>query len=1334
MELDINCKISDVSYVKVLFLKQNENNTHFFGDILENIRNEILNISQNFFEDVNEKSIWDNILTNCSEHEINIPSLRFSFEDICFNDINQIFIKNDYSVNAYIIVVLDLMNTINEGEFFEIANKLRTELSITYKISFKINYEDTETIEVKSFETGDCLSCSLKVFAKKILLDTVGRIDSEIKKSIEEISSNHHNKFEMSGKQDLLNISKKKFIAELYLLLGLPISSAMYYNNVIELIEEHNPKLFFDLSYCTQGQASLLFLFYKLYDSPHGWWEVGSNSINSFIQELPVPLQLTIQQTQSNNFSVLDSIVINQSKKFLLFDTIHKKLSVALGLMGKANRVNSPLIFDSNFQEFETDKLIVPMYNIILMKAHFLLENFITSHFERKLVIDFLDPYFNSIEQTSKVIPKNFIRNYSLFLLGCVNVLKLAKCYRKVGIILIQLTRIFLKHKIFGLSFNVSCVAYDWYSNIYSKEKIINTKMIQNLILVIKNYKDSCCKHELCTFCYSGMNPNIIIRDTYFCMTKILNVIKDNMDKYLISNKQYLNNNYMQYLTIYKHDLALKYSVFPSRAGYIFSESDFQLNTQLELLLYLRPFINSFVRYGIHSMLQAYRRYNKDTKKRIITGPYPARYETLVLLHILESAIYHGCSSRSISSLSTLLEKIIYFPPLYDLEVFTTIQSKCIDTLSILSSNLQSPFVKTPLYTLTTSKKRGFTSIESLNISISNIAVHSTHLLLLFNISYETSSITTEPCNKCISRIKYTCILNQIKDNFCTSCGFFTNNISGLSSMLFQTSSTNTHFESQSFGDKYNWIPIQEKNSNYGNSMFYRNSVKFQGSNPFLYDPFEKKSSIKEHCDRKDFQDSQLTSILWEVGKQYTVHVGLFNPFSIPIILDCFSLIIEGDVSCDIYPVSVVVPPTPRFSIPGCEVKVAVNIVPKNSGNFKVIGITYKFSGIVYVNFGAKSLFTGNRGPLMPYMNIFTIPKLESDIFVNYNETNTKWNLGSEIDGKIEIENIKNVPDELKNQFHFENTTIMVEKDSYMLDIVSGLDISYKEYGFLIRMNYLELTKIKRLKFLFKTKFTYKHKTVFLSTIFILTSRNFGFPRIKSSYLIPKLQYSPIKQNFLSSKWEINKIWLILDIEKNSKLCPIEFSFPEKFSKHKITIPKDINCYRWVIETSLDHIYKLNTELEFLNWVVHSPNSSIDATESNVIQQGKISIGRISREFQSNYVFDISIEYNGTRIPNNSVLPTFSAVYVKISAENMKTTCKKINIKLVPIGETSKIKQIYLDYSDYITNSESPWLSFSIIGLEKKTFEWIVGIEEIDLISNETIFHWKSELLSISFT
>ncbi|KAH7650489.1 hypothetical protein FG379_003561 [Cryptosporidium bovis] len=1287
MELDINCTISDASYIKVLFLSHDEKNTSFLRTISDTIRDEILSLSKSFFKDVNEKGFWDNILNYRSEHETNIPSLRFFFDDIYLSNINQISIKDDYSIGVYIIIAYDL-NTLEEKEFYEIIDKFRAELSIAYRILLKSNYDVTDKIEIKSLETGDCLTYSLSGFAKKVLLNTIIKIDSEIKKSIETISSNFTNKLEISSGQDLININKKKFIAELYLLLGLPISSAMYYNNAIELIEEYNPKLFSELSFCIQGQASLLFLFYKLHDSPEGWWEVGSNSINSFIQELPVPIQPAFHSIQSNNFSALDSIIINQSRKFLLFDIIHKKLSVALNFMYKASRINGPLIFDSHFQALETDELIVHIYKMVLMKSRFLLENVVTSHFERKLIVDFLDPYLNSIEQTSKVIPKKFIKNYSLFLLGCVDVLKLVKCYRKVGIILIQLSQLFLKHKLFGLSFNVSCVTYDWYSNIYSNEQINNTKMIQNLIFVIKSYKDSCLKHDLCAFCYTEMNPNIILRDAYFCMPAHFNIVKDDINNYLVSNKQYLNNNYMQYLAIYKHDLALKYPVLHSKMSYASSESDFQLNTQLELLLYLRPFINSFVRYGIHSMLQTYRRYNNNAKKKVTSSSYPARYEMLVLFHILESTIYYGCPSRSISILSTLLEKIIYFPPLYDLEVFTTIQSKCIDTLSILSSNLQSPFIKTPLYTLTTSKQKGFTSIESMNISISNVIIHSMHLLLLFNISCETSSVPTEPCDKCTNRIKCTCVLNQIKNSFCPNCDFFTNNIPGLPSMVFQTSNPNIYFEGQSFGNKYDWIPIQERNPNYKNSLLSRNSVKHQDSNPFLYDPFEKKLTIKEYCDGKDLQDSQSTSILWEVGRKYTVYVGLFNPFLIPLILDCFSLIVEGDVSCDIYPVSVVVPPTPRFSIPGCEVKVAINVIPRNPGNFTIIGITYKFSGIVYVNFGAKSLFTNNRGPLMPYMNVFAIPKLESDICVKYNETDIKCDLGDEFGGKIEIKNIIKVPDEQKNQFYFENTYIMVEKNSYTSGIVSDLDINYEKCGFFVRMSYFELTRAKRFRFLLQTKFIYKHKTIMFSTIFILTSRNFGFPRIKNSSLIPKLQYGPMMQHFSSSRWVINKVWLVLDVEKNSKLFPIGLSFSERFSKNRITIPKDIDCYRWVIETPLDLIYKTDNEPEFINWSSHLPNSSVDANESSIIQQGKLFIGKISQEFQSSYIFNVCIDYNGVEVQNNSILPIFSSVCIKVSAEDVKATKKKRTIKLVPIGETAKIKQIYLEYhDDYITNS-----------------------------------------------
>ncbi|OII74886.1 uncharacterized protein cubi_03017 [Cryptosporidium ubiquitum] len=1331
MSVNICASVIDNSLIKVLFVKTQVADSTLFDDLIKQIQNSITYYSSNINQlDLNP--ICEYINQNSSLCENRPFKINTSYRTICSHG-NQINLPKSLICIDHIIIFITYekkfcsFNQIFDGQIKNLDQQF------IYKVNIDIIDDHKEEIKFNCEDQNGNRFISIDEFAKNVILDIFCRFNLIINKYIDK-GYDKITKIESLDEKITDIIRYKAQIAGIYLILGFPTSSAIYYNSILELMEDQDSDLVY-LAHCFEGQATLLYNFYSNSDYSLEWWEVVSNSLNSFINDLPAPIQVCLQSINYNLVNHNDSIYNIQSRKQILFDAILKKLTLSLNSLCRTNNFTNGILSDNHIKLHYDHEFSVPIYELIIKKSRFLIDNFVSNFYlDRKIIIDFLDPYVH-LDMSSN-FSKDNLYNYAMFLIGCAQTYLTVQSKRRVGIILIKLSKLFNQNKIYNLSYYISCTAYQWYSSIYCRTNNINQmQIIQNLAAQILKKDDNYSSHIQCALCNVSNNSNILIGNNYTFdeeTEKRLGII---FEKYYVPGKHYLDNNYLKYLSIYKHDLSLSYSTFISNENSNLYQDLECSNAHYELLACLKPFVKSFVCYGVHSMLQAYRNFYLNTIDLQKLKAYPSRYEMLALILMIESSILFGCASRSATVLLLLLDKIVYFPPIYDYDTLKIIQSKCIDSLSIISNTIQLPIVRAPYYSVTNSKNRGYISIESLD-HLFNTLLDTTHLILILDVSFEQTPLNTG-CHKCTNEISLSSIFNKKINDYCSFCESNVLKIDNSPWIFCKVSNINYFFDSKLiFQPEFKWVPLKEKNNI---KLPIITNSKVNQSNLFLYNPFEKKfdQDLKETFNHSKSQAETQTNILWQAEKQYTLYVSLFNPFLIPIILDCFSIIIEGEVKCDISPVSVVIPPSPRFSTPG-EVKVAILVIPKNSGNFSIVGVTYKFSGINYVNFGSKLAFVNNKSYLKKYLNVFVIPNISNNDHIFWKEIDKqKQNTCvNSIDGKIFIKSTKKLTCEIKKKFKLLSTEVYIDQiENITNDNFSLENMIMKDGDSTIIIECSNIYKVNRFKLLVIHWMEINEKIIISSQLFDIFSNIPPFPKIMSISLVPKLNFQPIYFGSNNSKWKVNELWIIFTLENNSRVYPIEFSFRSHLLEGKrVLLSPEKKSYRWVVETTIKDLFELKSNPLLLYWKAFFPNTLFDDNNFECISTGYLTSDLFAPEFLSKYEFFIEIKSNGVKIGNKQVIPVNSTVNIEIYAISGENSTNTANIKIIPFGDTMKSKQLYLDYSgNDINNSEKPILYFSMIGLEKKTYEWIVGVEELEKSTQQRIFHWKNDLLSVSF-
>ncbi|KAK9171608.1 hypothetical protein CmeUKMEL1_07365 [Cryptosporidium meleagridis] len=1330
MSVNIYASLIDNSFIKVLFLKTKDANSALVDDVIKQIQNSIIHYSSNI-DQLKTSLKCDYINQNRSLLETKPFKINTVYRTICLNSNKTNIPKSLICIDHVVIFI-----TLKKKECFN--NRIfdnewsNPDHPFIYRVVIDIINGINKEIELNCEDKHGIQFNSINELAKNVILNIICKFNSIVNKYIDK-GYDKITKIESLEDKTLEIIRYRMKIAGIYLILGTPISSAMYYNSILELIEDHDLDLAYYLAHCFEGQATMLYNFYSNSENSLEWWEVVSNSLNSFIQDLPAPIQVSLQSNNYNSTNYNDSIYIIQSRKQIFFDAILKKIDLSLNLLWKISHfTNGFIISDNNLKLNYNSDFTVSTYELIIKKSRFLTENFV-SHFylDRKIIIDFLDPFVHLN------IPSNYSRsdlfNYAMFLIGCAEIYFTVNSKRRVGAILIKLSQLFNQNKIYSHSYHISCAAYHWYSSIYSgTDNSDLLKIIQNLATYILKEEDNYSTHIQCALCNVSNNSNILLGRNYRLDQIAEKKLGTILEKHYVPGKLYLDDNYLQYLSIYKHDLSLNYSALIHNGGSSLYQELECSNAHYELLASLKPFVNSFVSYGVHSMLQAYRKFYLNTIGFQKLKAYPSRYEMLALITMIESSILFGCASRSATVLLLILDKIVYFPPIYNYDTLKIIQSKCIDSLSIISNTIQLPIIRAPYYSVTNGKNHCYTSIESLD-HLFNTLLHTTHLILIFDVTFEEIPLNTN-CHKCSNEISLSSIFTAKANDYCSNC----------ESRMLKTDSSSTIFCKISnisyfsdpkfiFQPEFKWVPLNVNNAKIPAS----NSLKASQSNLFLYNPFEKKvNDLGEICNRSKSQVETQTNIIWQAEKQYTIYVSLFNPFLIPIILDCFSIIIKGEVKCEISPVSVVIPPSPRFSTPG-EVKVAIAVIPKNSGNLSIIGVTYKFSGINYVNFGSKLSFFNNKNNLKQYLNIFVVPSISNEdvIFWEKNDMQ-KQNLCINNNGKVVIKSKKRLNYETEKKIKLLTSKVFIDQIESANEIFSFENIITKDNESIVTIECLDIYKMNRYKLLVTHWLEINGKVIISSKLFDLYSNIPPPPRITNISLIPKLNFQPAYFESKNNKWKASNIWVIFTLENNSRVYPIEFSFSSNLleGKKALLLPDKRN-YRWVVETKVKNLIELQSNPLLLHWRAFFPNILFDENKSEFMIAGNLTANLLIPEFLSIYEFYVEIKCNGTKIENKQAIPVNSIANIKIYAIAERKPTSLTSIRIIPFGDTLKSKQIYSEYYENDINvSEMPILYFSIIGLEKKTYEWIVGVEELETSTQEKVFHWKNDLLSISFT
>ncbi|KAF7456440.1 large low complexity protein, potential zinc ribbon [Cryptosporidium felis] len=1153
MLIDGYSTLLDKSSVKVIFVRTPETDLSVFNNAIKQIQNTIgrrTKINDNLY------SFYSKIYENCSEEKSEPHSINFLFKVIRFLNAEKSITKYSKTENSVIITISDKKKVRSQNCTYENSEIQPSKCLLLYnvEINYPFGFENEPECYCRNIDSNGIIT--INRLAENIVYEILNKINSILETNIQE---NAYISLKGESIDEQLILNRKIQIAEIYLIIGLPVLSALLYNSIICSIEDCDSNFWCHLANSIEGQASVLFYYYCHSKYPIEWWEAVSNSPNSFIQELPVPLQESAQFIQPVLHNLPETTLQAQSRKTVIFDIILKKLSLSFNFLAKLNHCINGFPF-SNYSKLAQSDYLIPMLELVIKKSRFIAENLV-SHFQmdRKIVIDFLDPFISALK-CSNIFSMTNLYNYARFYIGCVQILYLVRSKRRIGIILIKLSRLFIYNKNYHIGYNISCIAYQWYACIYNESNDSKLqKIIQSLTLFIEYLFGECALHHQCGFCNISNKPSFYIGD-FYTFDKELAINLENLDNF-ISNKQFLNNNYLQYLSIYKHDLTLNYSGLISCESLSSFQTTENKHTCRDLMMHLKPFVNNFVSYGVHSLLQAYRKLYLNRINSQFINTSPSRYELLTLITMIESSMSIGCTCRSIATLLLMLDKIVYFPPIYEFEALKTIQSKFVDSLSILSSGIQLPTLRAPYYSVKSSNNRGFTSINSSDIISSNSLKNAAHILLLFDISFETPPLNLE-CNSCVKYDHLAYNFNRDINEVCANCEGKTISVHKSHWITCKISKPACFFETGIInGPDNKWIPLKESQNM--TLPIVSDSRLIDKSNLFLYDPFEKRITQDEYeLLNKSRNISEIqTKVLWQIEKQYTVNVSLFNPFIIPIVLDCFSLIIDGNVECIISPVSVVIPPTPRFSAP-VEVKVAVNITPKNPGFFSIIGVTYKFSGIIFVNYGMKSTLLNNNSSFAPYLNIFVIPKISINYSISWEESINQESRDSK-NNKIKARiNIRKKLNET-NYFKLLSTNVYIEESNnaknYMID-----EILINDSESSITIDCTEPCEINQFKLKFKSWVKFEEKIfIFLSKL-EMYSNNLPLPKIVNISLIPKLNYKPVKYEFKKSKWKVDEAWIIITLENNSRNYPIELIIGSNITKdRRVMLHSDKKTYRW---------------------------------------------------------------------------------------------------------------------------------------------------------------------------
>ncbi|KAJ1610759.1 putative zinc ribbon-containing protein [Cryptosporidium canis] len=1272
MTIDTFTSIADSSSIKVLFVKQITGSV-IFEDAIKQIENSINYYLSNL--ELNPNLKCDSIYSNRSLSETKPFKISTIYRTVCYYNTKTVLPNSLIRMDRVIIFIANGKKTC---PMIQMCNEEAKDsgLSFVYRAYVDIDNMSKQIKLEFQDQTGN-IFYSVGEFAENIVLRIFYKFNSTINMYVEQ-GYIQVPKTELSQEQILDIIKYKIIFARMYLVLGYPISSAMYYNSIVELIEDQDSDYSYFLAHCFEGQASLLYYFYNNSDNSFEWWEVVSNSLSSFTQELPPPLQVCIQSICCNQNNYVDTINNVQSRKQILFDIILKKLTLSLNLISKNYLSNGNLLTDNHLKLSHCNDPIVSIYELIIKKSRFLVEHFVNHfHLDRKILIDFLDPIIHL--NLSPSPSRNDLDNYAMFLIGCAKILHAVKSNRRVGVILIKLSQLFNKNRMYYLSYYMSCAAYLWYKSIFSIAGSINQlEIINNLTTQILREDDNYSLHSQCMICNASNKSRIFIGNKYKYSIDTEHKFNTIFERYYVPGKQYLDSNYLQYLSIYKHDLSLNYSAFVPSEDPGPNQDHECSNTHQDLLDYLKPFVNSFVCYGVHSMLQAYRKFYLNTTESQKTRAYPSRYEMLALIIMIESSIFFGCASRSMTVLLLLLDNIVYFPPIFDYDTLKLIQSKCIDSLSILSNTIQLPIIRAPYYSITNCKSHAYTSIESFD-KLLDTPVHTMHLLLVFDISFEQTPLITN-CHKCNKEISISSIFSTNINECCSNCQGRTIKIDNSPWLTCRASNIQFLFDSKSiFLPECKWVQLKEEQVIKPDILNKSNQGK---KNVFLYNPFEKRTcqDFNETCIRSKSNAEVHGEILWQAENQYTVYVSLFNPFLIPIILDCFSVITKGEVKCDISPVSVVIPPSSRFSTPG-EVKVAITVIPKNSGYLSIIGVTYKFSGINYINFGSKLELVNSRNQFKQYLSIFVIPNILSTNHIVWEKTGQNQ-MCIDNSGKIIINSTQKHVLETEKKIRLLSTEVYVDQIESAHESFSLENITMRDQESIITVCYSSIYNLSRFKFLIIHIMDYNGKIFVSSNVLEIFSNISPFPRITNISLVPKLNFQPIYFDSSNNKWKVGNLWIIFTLENSSKIYPIEFFLDSNyFKKNRILLMPDRKSYRWVVETTVRNISELQNSPPVLRWRALYPNTLSDNNLESVAT-GNLSANILMPEFLSKYDFFVEIKSNGVQIENNQVVPMNSIVNVKIYAISEKHPKNVVNIKILPFGNTLKSKQLYLEYNE----------------------------------------------------
>ncbi|OII77316.1 hypothetical protein cand_020260 [Cryptosporidium andersoni] len=1370
MVFEYNCSLQDNSLVNILLYRSSGTRVGFFDTQVSLIKQYLSDISNSAEQLINLRSIEYSCL-GLKEIDDEVATSKLKFKFIC-----EVFTGGQTALSFPYIQTwkcIFAMIIISEEEKLTIDNKLVECInnSSYYILDFIYVFDyNNPTIEdsnsnIRWCKVSESVPAELMNHLKYIYIGIVDKMIEIFKLSI---NSKFDIIFAIEGESGTFTgptslRRQKKFLGDILVLLGLPIAACHYYNTALEVYSETSAQSMVDIASCLEGQSKALYSYYNNSNLSVEWWQVIVHSAASFLSEIPTPLQHCFLPLPSHIPVAVDTITFNQTRKLTLFDMIIKRLKLALSLMEKVCNIQlNPISLPDTLSFTKGGNKVFPLFELVLKVAK-ILANGIFTYYQtnRKLVADFLDPYFKTVFTAVCEMPLNHIQIFTYFLMGCTLIYQSIGSHRRVGVILFYLARLFQKNKLYVPSYNISCINYIWYSDLFNKDSVERIDLTSLPLMLINGDEKSNRRHFMCKLCracgFYKLIMNIAnlktkgIRNTYFHIEK----------DHSLHNTHYLHTSYLQYLSIYKHDLSLNYK--GSLIGELKHPEHLQTNKSGvidDALIYLTPFIYDFSKYGIHTLLHIYRCHTKNKFNRLVWHTHPMRYELICLLLILQASISYSCSSGSIWALCTLVENLAYLPPYYDIETVKMIQSKCIDALTVVSTSALLAHREPTIYVATNQLKDAIEIQSEVTTLFGNLK-SSLPSLLLYKITFDTTSrkrICTH-CNK--DEYSHFDEKNNLQSNSYYECYFKSIHTPLWFGWHISIPDISLEVCCNNISDTQ-WIPLQETSLDQEHifSEVADELNEVYNSDLFLYNPYEKRKPISSNGNQKRSSIISTNSpldVLWTCGTAYTISVSLFNSLFVPLVLDSFHVIISGEVECDVYPVSVVIPPTTRFCVPGSEVKVAINVTPRSLGRFAIIGISYKFAGIKYTQYGYNKVSLNNKTEYSPHLIVTVIPQVPSFINLSWEQfekdTLTDNVLQNKIySGILWFEN-QRLEDCEQNQynslFSLESTSILLSKEDHEL-CKGKMELSLvkptvlERQGVIINCNCLP--DIEKICLKYSSRYQFNGKNLLVSYFATIFTRICPSPNIVNVQVLPILNYIPSNlPPCNSNRWDASEYWIICTLENTSQTLPLKFSLAinkeckEKFSE-EIHLPPETRGYRWMFRIPSKYIGELcrNPNLPLLAWSAYYPQALYQKNVNEEIEDhGFLFLKSTLPQCLSHYRINWYIECNGESLPNNSVFPCNSILQISIVAQPVNNTIDNtsIRVRILPykIHQYSKIIYIENEQEDSSFSTEMSKFSFCIIGLERKMFQWVVGIEEMDLITYKSTLHWKSELLSISF-